>query len=79
VSNYNWESLKGFEDQVLVGAEVVNGTGDVKLNTRQHAGGDSDAVILTMPAEKALDLARLISRQAHDAMRQQWNEANLTG
>ena len=71
MSNYNWETLPGFD--VSVGAEVVNGTGEVRINAHQH----EDTVILTMDAERALDLARLLSQQAHEAMRAKWNEANI--
>ena len=71
VSNYNWEPLPGFD--VGVGAEVVNGTGTVRVNA--HAG--EDTVILNMSAEQALDFARLLSQQAHEAMRAHWNESNI--
>jgi hypothetical protein len=71
VSNYDWETLPGFD--VSVGAEIVNGTGQVRINAHQG----EDTVILTMPAERALDFARLLSQQAHEAMRAKWNEANI--
>jgi hypothetical protein len=77
VSNYDLESLKDFEEQVTVGAEIVNGTGDVKLVARQHPGDDADTVILHFTPERALDFARLLSQQAHEAMRAKWNEENL--
>jgi hypothetical protein len=77
VSNYNHESLKGFEELVIIGAEVINGTGDVKLTVRQHEGEDADTVILHFTPDQALDFARLLSRQAHEARRAKWNEENL--
>ena len=77
MSNYNTGSLKGFEEQVFVGAEVVNGTGDVKFTARQDDGEDAGTVILHFTPEQALDLARLLSQQAHEAMRAKWDEANI--
>jgi hypothetical protein len=77
VSNYNRESLKGFEEQIVVGAEVVNGTGGVQLFAREHNGEDADSVIFNFTPEQALDFARLLSQQAHEAMRAKWNEANI--
>ena len=71
MSNYDWVTLQDFD--VSVGAEVVNGTGQVRVNAHQ----DDDTVILTMPAERALDFARLLSQQAHEAMRAKWNEDNI--
>ncbi len=79
MSNYNRESLKGFEELVIVGAEVVNGTGDVTLYARQHDGEDAESVILHFTPTQALDFARLLSQQAHEAMRAKWNEDHLTG
>jgi hypothetical protein len=81
VSNYNWESLPGFEEQVKVGAEVINGIGQVALRFWQDpdgSAGDGEAVFLDMGAEKVLELARLLSRQAHEAIRAKWNEENIT-
>ena len=46
MSNYDREALRGFGERVIVGAEVVNGTGDVMLFARQHDGEDSHSVIL---------------------------------
>ena len=71
MSNYNWESLRGFD--IGIGAEVVNGTGMVRVNA--HDGDDT--VILNMSADQALDFARLLSQQAHEAMRAKWNEDNI--
>jgi len=71
VSNYDWETLPGFD--VSVGAEVVNGTGQVRINAHQ----DEDTVILTMTPDQALDFAKLLSQQAHEAMRAKWDEANI--
>lgn len=77
MGNYSREALKGFEEQVIVGAEVVNGTGDVMLTARQHEGDDAETVILHMTPEQALDFAVLLANQAHEAMRQQWKERHL--
>ena len=77
MSNYDREALRGFGERVIVGAEVVNGTGDVMLFARQHDGEDSHSVILHFTPDQALDFARLLSQQAHEAMRAKWNEANI--
>lgn len=81
MSNCNWESLRGFEEQVLVGAEVVNGTGEVRLKLYQKPesmrGEDGDVVFLTMTTGQALDFALLLSQQAHEAMRAKWNEDHV--
>ena len=77
MSNYDRESLRGFGERVIVSAEVVNGTGDVMLFARQHDGEDSDSVILHFTPDQALDFARLLSQQAHEAMRAKWNGANI--
>lgn len=78
MSNCNWEHLRGYEEHVLVGAEVVNGTGEVRLRLYQEAGDvDAGAVHLNMTADEALDFARLLSQQAHEAMRAKWNEVNI--
>ena len=81
VSNYNWESLPGFEEQVTVGAEVINSTGEVELRFWQDPAGPvkgGESVYLSMTADKALEFARLLSRQAHEAIRAKWNEENIT-
>jgi hypothetical protein len=82
VSNYGKESLRGFEDEVTVAAEIINGTGEVRLELHEDRepalGGDVDMLFSFTP-EQALDLARLLSRQAHEAMRAKWDEENLTG
>ena len=78
VSNCNWERLRGYEEQILVGAEVVNGTGEVRLEFLQEpASPDSESLFLTMTPDGALDFAKLLSRQAHEAMRAKWDEANI--
>ena len=81
VSNCNWENLRGFEGRILVGAEIVNGTGEVRLRLFETAeplrGEDGDAVFFTLTADQALDFARLLSQQAHEAMRAKWNEAHI--
>jgi hypothetical protein len=74
VSNYNWEHLRGYENQVLVGAEIINGTGRVYLKICQDP---DESVHLLLTAEDALEFAKLLSRHAHEAMRAKWNEANI--
>lgn len=76
LSNYDWETLPGYD--LSVGAEVMNGTGEVRINARNEAEPDRDALILDMPAEKALDLAVLIARQAHEAMRAKFTSDHIT-
>lgn len=76
MSNCNFEALRGFEDRIIVGAEVVNGTGEVRVEFYQ-ATDDFSGVHHTLTPEQALDLARLLSQQAHEAMRAKWNEENL--
>ena len=80
MSNYNYESLPGFEEQVIVGAEIINGTGQVELRLWQNPAGRVDggeAVYLCIDAKKALEFARLLSQQAHEAIRAKWNEENI--
>ncbi len=83
MSNSNWESLCGFEGHIMVGAEVVNGTGDVSLRFEEEAepapGQERGIVHFTLTCGEALELAKLLSRQAHEAMRAKWNERNITG
>jgi hypothetical protein len=81
MSNCNWEPLRGYEGLILVGAEVINGTGEVglKFESEPVPGIDPDIVHFTLTPEEALEFARLLSRQAHEAMRAKWNEHNLTG
>jgi len=75
VSNYNWERLRGYEEQILVGNEEVNGTGLVYLKLCYQDPDQSCHLLL--PAEDALEFAKLLSRQAHEAMRVKWDEANI--
>ena len=79
MSNYDWERLRGYEEQVLVGAEEVNGTGEVRLRIEEGFPGTEgwNGVFLSMSADDALEFAKLLSRQAHKAMRAKWNEANI--
>lgn len=81
MSNYNWKSLRGYEDLILVGAEVINGTGEVglKFETEPVPGIEPGIVHFTLAPEDALEFAKLLSQQAHEAMRARWNEHNLTG
>jgi hypothetical protein len=78
VSNYNFESLKGFEEEILVAAEVINGTGDVKLVVSPPGTGGEESVIVHFTPDQALAFARLVSQQAHEAMRAKWDEDNLS-
>ena len=78
MSNYDWERLRGFEKQVLVGAEIVNGRGDVWLKVYDDESDEASGhVHLNMTADQALDFAKLLSQQAHEAMRAKWNEDNI--
>ena len=79
MSNCGWERLRGYEEQVLVGAEEVNGTGEVRLRVEQGTPGTEEwmGVFLSMSIDDALEFAKLLSRQAHNAMRAKWNEANI--
>jgi hypothetical protein len=79
VSNYDWKHLRGYEERILVGAEEVNGTGEVRLRIEEGTPGTDgrNGVFLSMPADDALEFAKLLSRQAHQAMRVKWNEANI--
>lgn len=81
MSNSNWESLRGFEGLIVVGAEVINGTGDVGLRFEAEPvpGIDTAIVHFTLTPDEALDLAKLLSQQAHEAMRAKWNEDNISG
>lgn len=61
MSNYDWDAPPGLEGQVLVGAEVMNGTGEVVMRFFEDAGD----VILA--AGHARELAALLSRKASEA------------
>ena len=76
VGNFDWQLLDGYD--FSVGAEIVNGTGEVRINARDEAAPDEAALIVNMPAEKALDLARLLARQAHEAMRAKFVNDHVT-
>ena len=76
MSNYDWEHLRGFEKQVLVGAEMTGR--EVYLKLYQEPEDDAgESVHLHMTSDQALDFAKLLSQQAHEAMRAKWNEANI--
>jgi hypothetical protein len=77
MSNYNWEPLKGYEDNILVGAEVVNGTGTVGLRLSNEAEPEPVYLYFDLTPEEALDFAKLLSKQAHEAMQARWNERHL--
>jgi hypothetical protein len=79
VSNSNWESLPGFENLIVVGAEVVQGTGMVglRLEAEPVPGIESATLLYSLTAEDALYLAKLLARQAHEAMLAKWQEENL--
>lgn len=72
MSNYDWETLPGFD--IGVGAEIVNGTGEVRVNAHQ----DDDTVIVDMTADQALNFARLLARKAHEAMGAKFVNDHLT-
>ena len=73
MSNYDRELL--FGGQVRVGAEVINGTGDVQVDVAQGPGEDAESVMLSMTPEQALDFARLLADKAHEAMAVRWKRA----
>lgn len=79
MSNYNFESPRGYEGRIIGGPEVVNGTGQVRLRFYESAEPDQgEAVFIDMPAEDCLNLAGWLSRLAFEAMHVKWKEDNLT-
>lgn len=76
MSNYDWQAIEGYG--LSVGAEIMNGTGEVRISVLEETAPDDDVVTVDMPAEKALDLARLIARQAHEAMRAKFVSDHIT-
>lgn len=74
MSNFNLESFPGYEDKIIAGPEVVNGTGDVSL---KFYDGDDPGAFFLMDYEEVLRLAGWLADQAFEAMRQQWREHNL--
>ncbi len=80
MSNYNFESFKGYEGRIVGGPEVINGTGNVQLKFFENADQDTgDAVFFTITADECLDLATWLSRHAFEARRAKWAEDNRVG
>ena len=78
MSNYDWESDKG--GYFTVGAEVINGTGQVTIRT-PIPDGTQDCppgrdFWETMTADEALDIGRVIINQAWQAKQAKWREDN---
>jgi hypothetical protein len=68
VSQYDREWFPGFENRILVGAEDVNGTGEVILVfSEDYFDGKAETVIYVIPWEKAAELAEFIKRKADKA------------
>lgn len=63
MSNQNREWLPGFHGKAWVGAEVVNGTGEVTIDL---AHADLDGVI-TVDCEEAVKIGEFIIRKAEEA------------
>lgn len=70
MSNYNWqdlpEELADFKGMIVVGGEVMNGTGSVQARfyDDEHA---SVPVLLLLDVEQAEALAKVFWKAAHDA------------
>jgi hypothetical protein len=72
VSNYSWVATPW----VSVGAEVVNGTGDVIIQAETGEGDDS--FLKHMTADEALELGNVLVDQAWEAKRAHY-AANRAG
>ena len=78
MSNYDFESLPGYEGRIVAGPEIINGTGQVWLKFFEEADQDKGAMVFfNMTADEVLDLAKFLSRIAFEAKRAKWNEENL--
>ena len=79
MSNFNYESFPGYEDRIICGPEVVNGTGQVSLKFYDCFAGESraDMVFFLMDYEETLRLAGWLADHAFEAMRQQWRDHHL--
>lgn len=79
MSNYSWldlpEQLAEFKGRIVVGGEVINGTGHVEARLSSDDSPDpEDYVILSMDNEQAKALALLIWQAASEAeWCQRWN------
>lgn len=60
MSNFNREWIPGFEQEAWIGAEVVNGTGEVMIWVDPE-------VVMTMPHKNAVQIAEMILRKAEEA------------
>jgi transcriptional regulator len=67
MSNYSYNTLPGFEEQVIVGAEEINGTGEVVLKVYDEAD-DEEGVYLKFTPEETLELSRLLAEKANEAL-----------
>lgn len=78
MSNFNFDSFKGYEGRIVAGPEVINGTGEVSLKFFENADQDSgNMVFFRMGADEVLELARWLADKAWEAKRQKWCEENL--
>ena len=73
MSNFNHEQFPG-QPEIIVGPEVVNGTGQVSL---KFYDGKDLATCFLMDYEEVLRLAGWLADHAFEAERQQWREHNL--
>jgi hypothetical protein len=71
MSNYDYTTLEGFEEQVIVGAEMINGTGQVVMKTYESADPNAEPVFLAFTPDEALKLSRLLAEKADEALRNQ--------
>lgn len=75
MSNFNLEAFPGFEESIIAGPEVVNGTGQVSL---KFYDGEQ-MVFFLMDHEVVLEFADWLAGHAFEARRQQWRERLLNG
>jgi len=71
MSNYDYTGLPGFEEQVIVGAEMINGTGQVLLKVYESADEDAEAVFLTFTPDETFRFSKLLAEKADEALRHQ--------
>lgn len=76
MSNYDWESDKA--GYFTVGAEIINGTGQVTIRTDVPDGAQECPsgrdFYATMDADEALGIAEVIIHQAWQAKQAKWRE-----
>lgn len=65
MSNYDREYFAALGQRIIVGAEVVNGTGEVLFEFSDDV--DQERVIFVMPHEQAMDFALFIMRKVQKA------------